>query len=136
MPYVYLSEAEITQINRSVGGVTTINAGGLTAAAQGPAAGFAGVDLRPTLADKAATLIIEISQGHPFNDANKRTATEALDQFIKKNRGGRGIIGGKHKAIYVVNQCADQHPALTINNGKLVPALTKLIPAAQPGEPA
>lgn len=84
MPYVYLSEAEITQINRSVGGVTTINAGGLTAAAQGPAAGFAGVDLRPTLADKAATLIIEISQGHPFNDANKRTATEALDQFIKR----------------------------------------------------
>lgn len=135
MPYTYLTENEITQINRAAGGTTTINAGGLTAAAAGPAMGFGGQDLRPTLVEKAATLIIELSQGHPFNDANKRTATEALDQFIKKNRGGRGIIGGKQKAIYVVNQCADAFPALTIENGQLEIALRKLIPLPQAGEP-
>jgi death-on-curing protein len=136
MPYVYLTEQEITNINREMGGVATINAGALTAAADGPSMGFGGHDLFPTLPEKAAKLIWELSQAHPFNDANKRTASEALERFIKANRGGRGIVGGKGKAMYLVNQCADEHPAVTMAGGLLAVALGKLIPAAAANEPA
>jgi death-on-curing protein len=44
-----------------------------------------GVELYPTIYDKASTYLFHIIQNHPFNDANKRTAVIAMEVFFKVN---------------------------------------------------
>jgi len=69
-----------------------------------------------TLVQKAAVLAYNLSQGHPFADANKRTVSGALEKFIKENRNGRGLIG----------HCADEYPItldeFTVALGKIMPS--------------
>ncbi|MCP3896482.1 Fic family protein [Moraxella sp.] len=136
MPYTYLTEVQITSLNRNLGGTTTINPGNLAHAVNGPAAVLFGAVMHATLAEKAAVLVENLSQGHCFDDANKRTASAALNAFIKANRQGKGIVGGDKKAVYAVNQCADANPVLSVQNGYLAQALGKLIPEAKGGDPA
>lgn len=41
--------------------------------------------LTPSIAEKAAAYSFFITAGHPFNDANKRTAVLAMDVFLDLN---------------------------------------------------
>ena len=42
-------------------------------------------DAYPTIAEKAAAYAFFLAMGHPFNDANKRTAAFALETFLDLN---------------------------------------------------
>ncbi|WP_112235699.1 type II toxin-antitoxin system death-on-curing family toxin [Kocuria sp. BT304] len=44
-----------------------------------------GVELYPSLADKAAALLVGLSRNHPFVDGNKRTAIGAVSVFLLAN---------------------------------------------------
>ena len=57
----------------------------LHSAVERPKATFGGVDLYPTLFEKAAALIHSLIQNHPFNDGNKRTALAATVRFLYIN---------------------------------------------------
>lgn len=46
---------------------------------------FDGVELYPTLVEKAATLGFSIIQNHPFLDGNKRTGHAAMEIFLFLN---------------------------------------------------
>ena len=57
----------------------------LHSAIERPKATFVGIDLYPTLFDKAAALIHSLIQNHPFNDGNKRTALAVTVRFLAIN---------------------------------------------------
>lgn len=59
--------------------------GGLESAAAQPKAIFAGVELYPTLIEKASALAYSIVMNHPFVDGNKRTAHAAMETFFLRN---------------------------------------------------
>src|SRR5215470_9981406 len=44
-----------------------------------------GVELFPTMAEKAGALVYGLVQNHPFWDGNKRIAAAALQQFLGRN---------------------------------------------------
>src|SRR5881398_2105192 len=46
---------------------------------------FAGQELYPTLADKAAALGFSLIMNHPFVDGNKRTGHAAMETFLVLN---------------------------------------------------
>jgi prophage maintenance system killer protein len=47
---------------------------------------FGGVDLLPSLEQKAANLLYYVIKGHPFNDGNKRIGAYLFILFLDKNR--------------------------------------------------
>lgn len=47
---------------------------------------FGGVDLLPSIEQKAANLLYYIIKGHPFNDGNKRIGAYLFVLFLSKNR--------------------------------------------------
>lgn len=57
----------------------------LDSALNAPQAGFDGVDLYPSLIQKAAVLCIRITQNHPLLDGNKRLAWIAMVVFLEMN---------------------------------------------------
>lgn len=59
--------------------------GRLESALAQPRMTFDGVELYPTLAEKAATLGFSIIQNHPFLDGNKRTGHAAMEIFLFLN---------------------------------------------------
>jgi death-on-curing protein len=86
----YLILAEILELYRRVieqsGGAYGIRDQGLleSALAQ-PRLTFAGAELYPTLAEKAASLGYSIINNHPFVDGNKRTGHAATEVFLLLN---------------------------------------------------
>jgi len=46
---------------------------------------FGGVDLLPSVEEKAANLLYYIIKGHPFNDGNKRIGAFMFILFLSKN---------------------------------------------------
>ncbi|WP_027881682.1 type II toxin-antitoxin system death-on-curing family toxin [Meiothermus rufus] len=69
---------------RSYGGTPGIlDLNRLLAALERPWAGFGGVELYPTPAEKAAAYLAGIAKGHPFLDGNKRTAFAAAEVFLR-----------------------------------------------------
>ncbi len=50
-----------------------------------PLQAFAGEDLYPSLAAKAATLCYSLARNHPFGDGNKRVAHAAAETFFVLN---------------------------------------------------
>jgi len=50
-----------------------------------PKATFDGVELYPTLEDKASVLIFSIVKNHPFIDGNKRAGQIAMEKFLELN---------------------------------------------------
>ncbi len=46
---------------------------------------FGGVDLYPTLAEKAAALCFSLVMNHPFVDGNKRIGHAAVETFLILN---------------------------------------------------
>lgn len=86
----YLTLDEILELHRIAlersGGAAGIRDLGLveSAVAQ-PSMAFGGVDLYPTLADKAAALGFSLIMNHPFVDGNKRVGHAAMETFLVIN---------------------------------------------------
>jgi death-on-curing protein len=79
----YLSLAEVLVLHEQIvaqsGGASGLrDLGTLQSAGAQPRATFDGVDLYPSLADKAAALAHSLVVNHPFVDGNKRSATLRL----------------------------------------------------------
>jgi len=86
----YLSLGEVIELHRrlleATGGAPGIrDVGALESAVAQPKATFGGVDLSPTLAEKAAALAFSLVQNHPFVDGNKRVGHAAMETFLVLN---------------------------------------------------
>jgi death-on-curing protein len=86
----YLALAEVVELHRrlleAAGGAAGIrDLGALESAVAQPKATFGGVDLYPTLADKAAALCFTLVNNHPFVDGNKRLGHAAMETFLVLN---------------------------------------------------
>ena len=71
----YVTLAEVVELHRrllqATGGASSIrNLGALESAVAQPKATVGGVDLYPTLIEKAAAVCLALVQGHPFVDGN------------------------------------------------------------------
>lgn len=87
----YLSLAEALLVAEAVTGIDTTTLTHvarvelLDSALHAPQAGFADQDFCPTLAEKAAVLIVRIAKNHPLPDGNKRLAWQSLRVFLALN---------------------------------------------------
>jgi death-on-curing protein len=86
----YLRLAEIIELHRRVlkasgGGRGLRDLDGLKSAVAQPRMTFAGSELYPTLAEKAAALCYSLVLNHPFIDGNKRVAHAALETMLVLN---------------------------------------------------
>jgi death-on-curing protein len=86
----YVTLGEVVELHRrllqATGGAPGIrDFGTLQSAVAQPKATFGGVDLHPTLVEKAAALCLALVQGHPFVDGNKRVGHAAMETFLVLN---------------------------------------------------
>ena len=86
----YLTLGEVVELHRlllqATGGAPGIrDFGALESAIAQPKATFGGVDLYPTLPEKAAALAVSLVRGHPFVDGNKRVGHAAMETFLVLN---------------------------------------------------
>jgi death on curing protein len=86
----YLALGEVVDLHRrlleATGGASGIrDFGALESAVAQPKATFGGVDLYPTLVEKAAALGFSLIQGHAFVDGNKRVGHAAMETFLILN---------------------------------------------------
>ena len=86
----YLTLGEVVELHRrllqATGGASGIrDFGALESVVVQPKATFGGVDLYPTLVEKAAALCFSLVQGHPFVDGNKRVGHAAMETFLVLN---------------------------------------------------
>ena len=86
----YLALGEVVELHRrlleATGGASSIrDFGALESAIAQPKATFEGVDLYPTLVEKAAALGFSLVQGHAFLDGNKRVGHAAMETFLILN---------------------------------------------------
>jgi death-on-curing protein len=86
----YLALGEVVDLHRrlleATGGASSIrDFGALESAIAQPKATFEGVDLYPTLVEKAAAAGFSLVQGHAFLDGNKRVGHAAMETFLILN---------------------------------------------------
>lgn len=86
----YLTLAEVVDLHRrllgATGGAPGIrDLGALDSAVAQPKTTFGGVDLYPSLAEKAGALGFSLVQNHAFVDGNKRVAHAAMETFLVLN---------------------------------------------------
>ena len=86
----YLALAEIVELHRrlleATGGAAGIrDLGMLESAIAQPKMTFAGLDLYPTLVEKAVALCVSLIANHPFVDGNKRVGHAAMETFLVLN---------------------------------------------------
>ena len=86
----YVTLGEVVELHRrllqATGGAFGIrDFGALESAVAQPKATFGGVDLYPTLVEKAAALCLALVEGHPFVDGNKRVGHAAMETFLVLN---------------------------------------------------
>jgi death-on-curing protein len=86
----YLSLGEVVRLHQmlseSSGGASGIrDLGLLDSALAQPRATFGGLDLHPTVLEKAAALCASLVQNHPFVDGNKRVGHAAMATFLVLN---------------------------------------------------
>ena len=86
----YLSKAEVEELHRRIlatsGGSAGIrDEGAFDSALSQPQMSFGGVDLYPTLPEKAAALGFSLVRNHPFVDGNKRIGHAAMETFLVLN---------------------------------------------------
>lgn len=74
-----------TVIERFGGLAGTRDSGLLESALAQPFQAFGGVELYPSLPQKAAVYAWGIAKNHPFNDGNKRTAIACMASFLRGN---------------------------------------------------
>lgn len=80
------------------GGATGVrDAGTLASALAQPAMEAFGVELYPSLVEKAAALLFFLARGHAFVDGNKRTAYAAIYVFLLLNGAE---LGGPDDAVF------------------------------------
>ena len=101
MNVIPLSKALILSLHQhqilKIGGLAGLgDEGMLDSALTQPFMTFDGVDLYPTIEEKAARCAFGIIKNHPFVDGNKRTGAVALAVFLKAN-GYR--FKPRHKAL-------------------------------------
>jgi len=95
----YLALAEVVELHRrlleATGGAPGIrDLGALESAIAQPKATFGGVDLYPTLEEKAAALGLSLVQDHPFVDGNKRVGHAAMETFLVRSGTRHARPGG------------------------------------------
>ena len=66
-----------------------------------PRASFGGMELYPTLADKAAALAFSLVLNHPFADGNKRTGYGAMMMFLSRNGHTIAAPIDEHAAVFL-----------------------------------
>lgn len=86
----FLTLGEVLEIHRLVveqaGGAAAVRDLAVLEASVGqPRASWGGVDLYPSIEEKAAALCFGIVMGHPFTDGNKRTGHAALEIMLDLN---------------------------------------------------
>ena len=86
----YISLAEALELHRRVvdlaGGASALrDIGALQSALAQARVTFDGVDLYPTLEEKAAALMLSLIANHPFVDGNKRLGHAAVETFLMLN---------------------------------------------------
>jgi death on curing protein len=86
----YLSLAEVLDLHRLVisqagGAEGVLDLGALESAIAQPRVTFEGLDLHPSIADKAAALCHSLILNHPFLDGNKRVGHAAMETFLMLN---------------------------------------------------
>ncbi len=86
----YITLGEVVELHRrllqATGGAPGIHDfGALESAVAQPKATFGGIDLYPTLVEKAAALCLALVHGHPFVDGNKRVGHAAMETFLVLN---------------------------------------------------
>lgn len=75
----------LTIIHQSGGSLGLRDLGALESAISQPRQAFAGSDLYPSLAEKAAALCYSLVCNHPFVDGNKRIGHAAMEAFLILN---------------------------------------------------
>lgn len=75
--------AESIRIHGGAHGVR--DQGLLESALSQPRASFGGIELYPTLVEKAAALAFSLAKNHGFIDGNKRIAFSAMEVFLRIN---------------------------------------------------
>lgn len=86
----YLTRVELLRTHERVleisgGGPGIRDSGGLDASLAQPAMTFGGVDLYPSVPEKAAALAFSLAYNHPLVDGNKRVSHAALEIFLLLN---------------------------------------------------
>ncbi|MGI8587889.1 MAG: type II toxin-antitoxin system death-on-curing family toxin [Chloroflexia bacterium] len=86
----YLTRRDVLDIHlraiRQSGGSPGIrDMGGLESAIAQPRMTFGGMDLYPTITEKAAALAYSLILNHPFVDGNKRVGHAAMETFLARN---------------------------------------------------
>ena len=86
----YLTLGEVVELHRRVlqvgGGAPGIrDLGALDSTVAQPKVTFGGVDLYPTVLEKATALCFSLVQNHPFADGNKRVGHAAMETFLVLN---------------------------------------------------
>ena len=107
---IYLTLEDLLEIHRrviaeTVGSAGIRDVGLLDSAIHRPQASFAGIDLYPGLAEKAAALMHSLILNHPFLDGNKRTAFTAADVFLRLN--GQNFAASEDELFEFVTAVAD-----------------------------
>jgi death on curing protein len=87
---VYLNLGDILRIRTRIEAAganrfEVVAPNGLMSALAAPRRAAFGVELFPTLVEKAAALVYALVQNHPFWDGNKRIAAAALRLFVQRN---------------------------------------------------
>jgi death on curing protein len=106
----YLTVGEVLEIYRRVmqqsGGLVGIrDLGGLESAVAQPRMTFGGLELYPTLIEKAAALGFSLIQNHPFLDGNKRTGHASMEIFLILN--GQQIRASVDEQVEIILQVAE-----------------------------
>ncbi len=105
----YLTLEEVLELHRLVleqsGGLDGVrDLGGLDSALAQPRMTFAGQELYPSLAEKAAALGFSLVCNHPFLDGNKRVGHAAMETFLVLN--GWELAAGVDEQEQVILQLA------------------------------
>ena len=101
----HLSVAEVLILHRLImeqAGTTSLlrDLGALESAVAQPKHSFAGHDLYPTLAAKAAALGFSLIQNHPFLDGNKRVGHAAIVALLRLN--GQRLVATVDEAERII----------------------------------
>lgn len=80
---------------------------------------YAGNELYPTLADKAAVLFYTLNKNHPFLNGNKRIAAMTLMVFLALNK--KWLRVDSEKFVNMTLRVADSLPS---DRGKIVTEIT------------
>lgn len=112
---IYLSAQQVLFIHARLiveagGGRGVRDVGLLESAVARPRATFDGIDLYPTLFDKAAALMESLILNHPFVDGNKRVAITAASLFMLRN--GRRVVVGNDELEQFTLQVVNGRPPL------------------------